>query len=54
MKIDLVIKDINKNEASLIVLYSRLAQTPPFRLLRIKVSKYAVKRLEYEWAELNK
>ena len=54
MKIDLVIKDIDKNEASSIVLYSRLAQTPPFRLLRIKVSKYAVKRLEYEWAELNK
>jgi len=53
MKIDSVIKDIDEDEASSTASYSRLAQTPPFRLLRMKVSKYAVKRLEYEWAELD-
>jgi hypothetical protein len=53
MKINSVIKDIDQDEVSSAASYSRLAQSPPFRLLRLNVSKYAITHLEREWAALD-
>lgn len=53
MKVNSIVKDIDQDEANSAASYSRLAQTPAFRLLRMKISKYAISRLEGEWTALN-
>lgn len=53
IKINSVIKDIDQDEANSVASYSRLAQAPPFRQIRLQVSKFAVIRLEREWTALD-
>lgn len=52
-KVDSIIKDINQDEALSAASYSRLAQVSAFRDIRMRVSKYAISRLENEWTVLD-
>ena len=53
IKVNSIIKDIDQDEAFSAGSYSLLAQSAPFRLLRMSVSKFALKRLERQWATLD-
>jgi len=53
IKVNSIIKDIDQDEAFSASSYLLLAQSAPFRLLRMSVSKFALKRLERQWATLD-
>jgi len=53
IKVNSIIKDIDQDEAFSAGGYSLLTQSAPFLQLRMNVSKFALKRLERQWATLD-
>jgi hypothetical protein len=51
-KVVSIIKDIESDEAESARLYPRLAQSPVFRSLTMRITRYALEMLEVEWSTL--